>query len=196
MFARSGSSLGVPAPANKAKKAMKDMMQTSIDSYSRPSTRLASRQLADSTLAKTCGQGDAPENAVPSQSKSHAKWMTKGQTRREDTHDTTPTPTPTPSPTPAPAPAPNAAPLKMVGSDGHAAAAADKNEVANHLDAQLCGSDAALEDANAVSVADQQEDGPMSYAPDVATRGTPTTPKKMPNIHTVEEGRICLKRLS
>ena len=56
------------------------------------------------------------------------------------------------------------------------------------------GSDAASEDADAVSMADQQEDGPMSYAPDAAARGTPATPKKMPNIHTVEEGRICLKK--
>ena len=124
MFACSGSSPGVPALANKAKKATKNMTQTSLDSYSRPSTRLVSRQLADSTLAKTRRQGDAPENAVPSQSKSHAKRTTKGQPHREDTPDTTPTPTPTP----------NATPLKMVGSDGHAAAAADKNEVADDLD--------------------------------------------------------------
>ena len=34
----------------------------------------------------------------------------------------------------------------------------------------------------------------MSYAPDAAARGTPAAPKKMPNIRTVEEGRICLEK--
>ena len=82
----------------------------------------------------------------------------------------------------------------MVGSDGHAAAAKDENEVADDLDAQSQGSDASSEDANAVSVADQQEDGPMLYASDVAARGTPVTPKKMLNICMVEEGRICLEK--
>ena len=75
---------------------------------------------------------------VPSQSRSHAKRTTKGQTRREDTPD----PTPTPTPAPAPAPTPDAAPLGMVGSDGHAAAVEDENEVADDLDAQSQGSDA------------------------------------------------------
>ena len=182
MFARSGSSLGVPALANKAKKAMKDTKQMSLDLYSRPSTRLASRQLVDSTLAKTHGQGDAPENVAPSQSRSHAKWMTKGQTHREDTPDPTPTPTP------------GATPLRMVGSDGHAVATIDENEVTDDLDAQSRGSDALSEDASTASAADQQEDGPKLYATDAAVRGTPATPKGMPNIHMAEEGRICRKK--
>ena len=190
MFACSGSSPGVPAPANKAKKAMKDTKQMSLDLYSRPSTRLASRQLADSTLAKTCGQGDTPENMAPSQSGSHAKRRTKGQTRREDTPD----PTPTPTPIPAPALTPGATPFRMVGSDGHAMATTDENEVVDDLDAQSQDNDVSSEDASTASTADQQEDGPKSHATDAAVRGTPTAPKGMPNICTAEEGRICLKK--
>ena len=132
MFVRSGSSPGVPVTANKAKKAMKDTRQTSLSLYSRPSTRLAGRQFTDSTLAKTHRQGDTPENVAPSQSGSHTKRTTKGQTRREDTPD----PTPTTTPIPAPALTPGAAPLRMVGSDSHAMAAIDENEVADDLDAQ------------------------------------------------------------
>ena len=164
MFVHSGSSPGVPALANKAKKAMKATKQTSLDSYSRPSTRLANRQLVDSTLAKACGQGDAPESAVPSQSRSHAKRATKGQTRREDT----PNPTPTP----------NAAPLRMVGSDSHSTAATDENKVVEGLDAQSRGSDASSEGTNTISKVDQHEDSPTLNASDVAARGTPATPKK------------------
>ena len=56
--------------------------------------------------------------------------MTKGQTRQKDT------PNPTPTPTPTPAPTLTTAPLRMVGSDGHAAAAIDENEVTDDLDVQ------------------------------------------------------------
>ena len=100
MFARNGSSPMVPV--SKAPK------QTSLDSFSKPSTSRPSTRLAKKEAKASQNKG--PAESVTETTRGILKKVlkirtTKGkQTRLEDTPTPTPTPSPSPSPSLSPAP--------------------------------------------------------------------------------------------
>ena len=108
MFARNGSS--PMAPVSKAPK------QTSLDSFSKPSTSRPSTRLAKKEAKAS--QNEGPTESVTETTRGAPKKASKistakgKQTRPEDT----PTPTPTPTPSPSPSLSLSPAPPRMVES--------------------------------------------------------------------------------